>query len=272
MAVDTRIVAAKEAKARSIHFGYEVYYTPQLVSVIVQSTTTSVTSKNEAFSVNFRPDTGQLVNLTEAVGAGIAPLADKLLTDMVRKNPERYNATFNSATLQYQPFYLTDRQVVLIFDEFQLVATAEGIKEFVIELSQMSSVTISREEYHVQPGGYNLKMVPLRKICEGLGYDIGWDAGNARVMVYQDGVLIIEMESGINLYEVSDRKVRSLEAAPQSIASLYGYALYVPITFFDQILNWVTYTIDENESITFLSYKEFYELVDLQATDAYQPH
>jgi hypothetical protein len=255
--VEARIVAAKEAKARRISFAYEVYDTPDLISVIVYSTTSSVTSKSEVFSVNFRPETAEAMTLTDAVGPGIAPLAEKLLTDMLRRNPERYNAAFNSASLNFQSFYLTDRQVVLLFDEFQLLTTADGIKEFAIDLPQLSAVTVRHDQYHILPGGYNLKMVPLRQVCEGLGYDIGWDAESSRITISRDGVLLIGMESGVNSYDVIGVKNRSLEAAPENLYTLsYGYAIFVPITFFDQLLNLVTYSVDEDGNIIFLAYNE----------------
>jgi hypothetical protein len=251
-AIDRKIIAAKEAKARLIYFRYEVYPTDTMVSIIVLSTATSVTSTTEVFSVNFDLFTGKRLNLAEAAGPGIAPLAEKLLTEMMRRNPERYNASFDTSALGSQPFYLTDRRVVLLFNEFQLLSSAEGIKKLALELRQIATIAISREDYHILPGGYNLKMVPLKKIGNALGYRVEWNPDTYRADVFRNGELIIELEPGINNYEVIDKKIRSLEAAPEIIESI----MYVPISFFDQILALVTYSVDEWEWITFLSYNE----------------
>jgi hypothetical protein len=252
-AVNNRIITAKEAKARSIVFEYDIYVTDSIVSIILLSTTTSATSKKEVSSINFEPRSGEIKSLAEAAGAGIAPLAEKLLTEMIRRNPERYNTTFNSSQLGTQPFFLTDYEVVLLFDEFQVLSSADGIMELALDLSRIETVTLSRDEYHILPGGYHLKMVPLRKVCEGLGYRIRWEAAeNFRIEVYQNGLLIIELETNVNYYEIKDKKARSLEAAPEMIWGM----IYVPISFFDQILSMITYSVDEWENITFLSYTE----------------
>jgi len=109
-------------------------------------------------------------------------------------------------------------------------------------------VTLTRNDYHIREG-FNLKMVPLR-IVRDLGYDIDWNSETRRTRVYHNDDLVIVVTPGVNNYVREDRFTRSLEAAPIIIYD----TTYVPISFFDQILSLVAFSIDSRDNITFASY------------------
>ena len=248
--VEVRISAAKEAKARSIVFDYEVYYTDTMISIIILSTVTSFSSREEVMSVNFEPQSGRLIPISEALGVDITPLAAKYLMEKIRLNPERFKADFNVLTGD-TAFYLTESRLNLLFDELKLSTMADGITRISLELERIRSITVSREDYVIQPGGYNLKMMPLALICDGLGYHYSWFNYDRRVTVRR-GDTVIELYPAENNYLVHGRKQRTLEAAPV----ILNNRIYVPISFFDQILSLTTFAMDEDENIIFLTYLE----------------
>ncbi len=250
-AIAGRIREAKDSRARSITFNYEVHSDTRVVSIVLLSTVTSATPKTVVDSVNFDPATGVPVGLTDAVGFDVAPLASKILRERIRGNPQNYNAGLDTGRIAGRPFYLENGLAVILFDEYELSATAGGENELLLDLSRISQVSISRADYRMN-SGYNIKMIPLALVCGGLGYTV--DEGLEAVTVSRDGMTVSELIPGVNNYVEYGRRVRTLEAPPELVNGLPP--VYVPISFFDQILSWITYTIDSEDNITFYSYQE----------------
>jgi hypothetical protein len=249
IAKSNRVRAAKTSRAKSISFGYRLHSDHSVISIVLLSTVTSATPKTVVDSVNFNPMTGMLTNLTGSAGFDIIPLASKVLRERIRSNPESYNTGLDTGSIANKPFYIENGQVVILFDEFELTTTAGGSNELALDLNRISRVSISDTEYHTDYS-YPMKMIPLKKVCEALGYTV--DEGGYRVYIKRDGEVISELTPGVNNYIENGRRARSLEAPPER---WYGRAVFVPISFFDQILSWIAYTV-ENKSITFYSYRE----------------
>jgi hypothetical protein len=248
-AKSNRVRAAKASRAKSISFGYRLHSDHSVISIVLLSTVTSATPKTVVDSVNFNPMTGMITDLTSAAGFDIIPLASKVLRERIRSNPEGYNAGLDISSIAGKPFYIESGQAVILFDEFELTTAAGGANELTLELNRISRVSISDTEYHTDYS-YPMKMIPLKKVCEALGYTV--DEGGYRVYIRRDGEVISELTPGVNNYIENGRRTRSLEAPPER---WYGRAVFVPISFFDQILSWIAYTV-ENKSITFYSYRE----------------
>jgi hypothetical protein len=249
-AITSRIRAAKDSRARSIRFAYQVYSDMQVVSVVLLSTVTSATPKTMVDSVNFNPDTGMLITLAEVIGFDPAPLASKILHERIRGNPEIYNVNLNTENIASRPFYMDNGLAVILFDEFELSAVAGGPNELLMDLSRISQIMLSWVEYRQNHYG-PVKMIPLERVCSALGYAVNDDG--ERVTVMRDGLTVSELTPGVNNYVELGRRMRSLEAPPERS---FGGELHVPISFFDQILSWITYTIDGDDNITFYSYHE----------------
>jgi len=243
--VNKKICAAKDAKAKEIRFKYDVYHTNDYVSIIIWSTVTKASPKTEVSSVNFNTEDGRAVSAAEAIGKNAVRLADKLLAEMIRRNPENYINGF-TGLLEDQSFYVANDKAVFFFDEFQLASGTDDIVQLELTLSAIKSYSIPKDEYVVKPG-YNIRMIPLSLVCEQFGYKAEWKAG--KVFLFYDGEFVMELTPGVNNYQ-QRRLQRSLEAAPEIIKD----TTYVPISFFDQILNLVTYSIDAQGSITFSAY------------------
>ena len=249
-----RVRAAKVADARSIRartltFDYEIYFSDPYMSIILKSTAASAASKTEVISINFDIHSGELISAADVIGYHIVQLADRLLVEMIRRNPERFNPGFTGMH-ENQAFSLTDSEIIFWFNEFQLAPSFEGIVPLSLKLENIREITLSSNEFHVRPGGFNFKMVPIKRIVEALGYTLIWNPETRGSSIYLNDELIIEIFPEVNDYLREQRFTRSLEAAPVII----GYNTYVPISFFDQILSLVAYSIDDSDNITFASY------------------
>lgn len=246
-AIAGKIADARESRVRSLTFEFEYYFSAPYMSIILKSTATSASSKTEVVSINFNTNTGRLIRAEDVVGPHVVQLADRLLVEMIRRDPVRYNPSFTGMR-EDQPFSITDREIAFWFNEFQLASGFEGLVPLTLRLNDIKEITLAREDYRIQ-GGFNLKMVPVR-VVEALGYDITWHEDTMRTSVYHNGELVIKITPGVNNYVREDRFTRSLEAAPD----LRDYTTYVPISFFDQILSLVAFSVDEHDNITFASY------------------
>ena len=245
--IASKISEAREVRARTLTFAYETYFSDPYMSIILKSTAASASSKTEVVSINFNTNNGELIYAADVVGLHVVQLADRLLVEMVRRNPERYNPGF-AGMREDQAFSITDREIIFWFNEFQLAPGFEGIVPLPLDLDSIKEVTLSRSDYRIREG-FNLKMIPIRVLTD-LGYEVSWDEINRRISVFHNGELVINLTPGVNDYVRESRFTRSLEAAPELID---GFT-YVPISFFDQILSLVTFTIDDQNNITFASY------------------
>jgi len=177
---------------------------------------------------------------------------------MIRRNPERYYAALRGPMIP-QAFFKNATHLVLLFDEFQLSTFAGGISRIELERENIHIFTVAPHVYHTnRSSDYNVKMMPLRHILEvELGYTLRWSpdpiGGGIHIRVFRNDQIVVEMSTDANHYRVHGvgAQIRSLEAPPQLADN---GTIYVPITFFDQILSMTTYSIDALGNITFLAY------------------
>ena len=252
--VTSLISEARRLRARSISFRYEDHTTDEIVSIVIYADVVTTLPHTLVRSVNFCVSEGRLLSMNEAVGMEIAPLAERILAERIRNNPERYYAAL-SAPLANQAFYLTNDRLVILFDGFRLSTRVGEVDTIELILENINTVVLTKDDYRPD-GPYGLKMIPLRDMLEGqLGFDVDWfdcdDWGN-HAIISRNGQNLIELRPDDNEYIVLGTQRRSLEAAPQVIDG----RTYIPITFFDQILPLTTFSIGTNGSITFLSYFE----------------
>ena len=252
--IDLLIADARRVRAREITFSYSVYTTDNMVSVMIQAYVSSVISRNLVRSVNFHPQTGEFLTLRDFSDHDILPLAGRILTDRMRRSPENYYAAA-SISLENQAFYATDRGITILFDEFQLSAMVSGIISLNVPLDSIGITSVSQSNIHTSGAGYNLMMVPLRYVAEGLGYYVRWNSSEDRAEVLtaspqSGGRLLAWLTPNVNDYHTMYIQ-RSLESAP---LLLNEGILYVPITFFEQILPLSVYNIGVDGNITFMAY------------------
>ena len=246
--MDSLIDGARRIRARSVRFSYEIEATNDLVSIVIYATARAVTDRTTVLSLNFNPRTGDRRTLLQVMGnRNITPLAEGMIAEMIRQDPATYYAAF-TAPPTGQAFYMTGTHLVLLFDEFQLSSVPGATSRIEFELSNITRFVLT-SGYRMSTGRYAIRMIPLRTVLVGLGYDVTWCSTANVANVYLDEELVIALRPGINNYRLQGLQ-RSLESAPV----VHGNVMYVPISFFDQILHLTAFTINPQGSITFISY------------------
>ena len=251
LAADMKINAAKDIRARSIIFSYEIYISNKAVSLVLFSTVTAATTSTNVVSINFEPTSGFHITPYDAVGYDIIPLAQKILNEKIRLDPGTYNAAFDAIPIN-QAYYLTEGKLVLVFNQFQFVKNSEGAARVEIDLAHVHQNEITRAGYHQDVSEYMVRMIPLRQVMGALGYTVNWLPGSNNIDIFIDNVFFMRLTIGINSYVIPERKPQSLESAPIVIRN----NIFVPISFFDQVLSLVTYSVDDRANIMFFSYSE----------------
>ena len=255
--VESLIEATRRTMARSIVFDYEIYSTNTVVSVVISATARAVTSRTSVRSVNFSPRTGALVTLTQAMGRDITPLAEGKIAEMIRLNPATYYPAF-TAPPTGQAFYLTEDSLVLLFDEFQLSSVPGATSEIRFVLDNIREFTLPHYMYFIcTENRYSIKMIQTRAVLEGIGYDVVWDCEDQGAVISLNGERIITLHCGVNNYQVNGVMHRSLEAAPIITRGHDDIDhMFVPISFFSQILGITAFDIDAQGNIIFMAYLE----------------
>lgn len=247
--VSSLITEARRLRARAISFSFDYHPANDIVSVVVYADVITTLPHTLVRSVNFCAFDGRLLSMDEAVGMDITPLAERILAEKIRSNPERYYAAL-SASIENQAFFVTDDRLEILFDGFNLSTRVGEVDAIRLRFRNIRVITLTPVDYRTD-GPYGLKMIPLREMLQyQLGFEVRWDDLEQQVVISRGGVRLIELREGDNEYIVLGTQRRSLEAAPMR----FGDSMYVPITFFDQILPLTTYSIDWSGNITFLTY------------------
>jgi hypothetical protein len=255
--VTSLVAEARRLRARSITFYFEFHTTDDVISLVIFADVATTLPHTLVRSVNFCTYTGSIFNMNEAMDMAITPLAERILAEIIRANPERYYAALSSNIPE--AFFLTRNRLVILFDGFRL--STQVATESTIELTRRNIRSTSLRINEYRPDGpYGLKMIPLRYVlADRLDYDVRWydyETGRRRIVISRNEIDLIELSPDDNEYIVHGTQRRSLEVAPQIFVDEFTgeERTYVPITFFDQILPLTTYTIDRNGRITFLAY------------------
>jgi len=246
--VDTLIEGTRRIRARSVTFDYKIEHTNNLISIVIYANARAVTDRTTVLSLNF-DRRGKRTTLTQAIGLNITPLAEGKIAEMIRQNPATYYAAFNAPPTG-QAFYITNSHLVLLFDEFQLSSRPGGTSRIQFQLENIRSYTLSPQNIRMSTGRYAIRMIPLRTVLEGLGYDVDWCQTEREATVSLHGETVIVLRPNVNNYQVQGILQRSLESAP----TMHRGNMYVPISFFDQVLYLTAFSINPSGEIVFISY------------------
>jgi len=253
--VNQKIAAAKENRARRIDFDWKSYSSDGINSILIRTTITTTVSRDEVNSFNYTLDGARLVGVNDILGTNGLQIASKVISQRIRSEPERFYANFTGVR-DTDAFFVSNGQLFFLFDAFRIAPGSAGIiDEFSLRISNVSHSRPMRRnaDYWIDNTNYNLKMVSLRAVSGELGYTIGWDPASRAVTVRR-GDVTVSLRNGQNVYTIArpgaPNQTRSLEAAPR----IRNGVTYVPISFFDQILDLVAFNVESNGDIIFTTY------------------
>ncbi|MCL1987119.1 MAG: copper amine oxidase N-terminal domain-containing protein [Firmicutes bacterium] len=247
--ITEKIAEARDVRARLVTFDYELFVSQPYASIILISTVTTTVPKTDITSINFDINTGRMVTAEDIVGNHVVQLANRLLLETIRRDPENYNPNFDGMA-NNQPFSLTNNDIVFWLNDFQLATNSTFMLS--LRLNDIKEYILQRDNFHIREDSFNVKMIPLRTVGQ-LGYEYSWNAATNSTSIFYNGELVIEVMPGVNNYVRAERFSRSLEVAPEVLFT-QDYTTYVPLSFFDQILSLVAFSVDDNNNIVFASY------------------
>lgn len=250
---------AKDSKAKSMTFAYTVTESGGITSILLRTVINTATTKREVNSVNFSRSLQSWIQIDDpaALGPNAVSLANKVISQRIKDNPDEYYQNFPGITKD-DAFVVEDNGVSVYFDSGKVAPGADGEISFLLESQCVTSYWLPSDRYIVDAANYNLRMIPLRMVAENLGYTVTWTPGdvNTLIVVSRSDDFMATLTIGANNYSVSgpsapDKPVsRQLEAAPELVDGV----TYVPVSFFDQILELVSFSIDSDGGITFSTY------------------
>lgn len=142
-----------------------------------------------------------------------------------------------------QGFYLQDDKLVIVFPKYAIAPGATGIPEFSIPMADLKNLLkeeqnqdadeeVVSHQVVVTPSVNELgvKMIPLRKVCEGLGYQVNWYEGSQTVEIFR-GAQWTQVFIGQDNYSFAKMLIR-LGTAPV----VKDDKTYVPASFAEQVL------------------------------------
>ena len=151
-------------------------------------------------------------------------------------------------------FYVTNEAVYFIFDRYEIAPGSEGIQSVPVYFSGFERYFLGEGDYQISEGNHGVRMLPLRRIAEHFDYVVSWDSETLEISLRRingNGNGYITLTLNLNSYRrINDLTARTLEAAPEII----GGATYVPISFFDLILD-IHYSISTDGTIELTTYR-----------------
>ena len=171
---------------------------------------------------------------------------NKIIKDDTIKSSKKYNLNFTGIDNEHN-FYIDDNNLVITFDEYELSPAVKNIQKFNIKISSVINKSIDENDYYITKP-YNLKMIPLREVCDAFGYKSIWNVTSYSVQIIGKN-LTANVFVNRNNYIKNNQSPQTLESVPQ----IKNGKVYVPISFFTEYLN-LLYSVDENGTITFTNY------------------
>ncbi len=232
--------AKKSNYSRKISFFYKDYSnttTGNIVSCSVTASVTSSTTKNyeTAFTVDLKTPKPRVLTLENVLNSKNAmPIVNTIINNSIANHPDKFNIT-EKKDPENDNFYIENNYAKVIYNNYTFSIRFGSIKDFTLDKNYYSKET------------FDLKMIPLRTVCEQFGYTITYN-GRTKSISIEKGDFETSIKIGENSYYTDIKRKRTLDASPE----LSRGVTYVPITFFEQILG-IYYKI-ENKEITFSQY------------------
>jgi hypothetical protein len=240
------MINAIDQNANKVIFDYYLGLNNNINSLIIKSN--YVFSKRSSMSlnsINFNTDTKKIISLIDILGPNALNISNKFILDSTKKFLEKYNPSFEGISIN-QSFYIDDNNIELIFDDY----TFPNLKDIKISmnLDYLNTFQLPLDSYELKPS-YNLRMLPLRSICEMFDYNVTWLSEERAINISRSD-FNTEIILNRNSYFKNRGNFKALETSPEIINGI----TYVPISFFNDILG-LSYNIDTAGTITFSEYR-----------------
>ena len=202
-------------------------------------------NKNDLEIINFNLRNCSFVSISDIIGPNGTQIVNKIIHDETIKSPEKYNLNFTGIDNEHN-FFVDGDNLVVPFNEYELSSAIKGIQKFAIKINGVKNKIINAKSYYVTKP-YDLKMIPIRNVCEAFGFEVVW-CEPACVKIVNDKLTATVLVNKNN-YVKNNEVPQTLESAPQ----IKNNQTYVPISFFVKYTN-LFYSITEDNNLIFSQY------------------
>jgi len=245
----TALLTKAGETASAIDFSYEAMENEGYVSILLHCKSVSAFPQESYSCIVFSKKTEKLVGLNDVLGPNGVKLANRVLAEQVKANPERFNPTIADITVTHD-FYMENSHLVLVFDQFEIAPGSEGVVRVSIALEGLTGFSVDKTEHYPSAASqFSVKMIPLRSVAAAFGYDVVWNADAQTADLKKDGQLVTSVTIGENSYYKTRSPKRRLEVAPE----VHLGKTHVPISFFEEILG-LLYHVDSHGNIMLTDY------------------
>lgn len=203
-------------------------------SIIIESSVTSSTTKRQVKAFTIDTKNAKLLSITDdlCLGPSGLEIASSIINKQILNNTDKYNITFTKIT-DDNNFYIDNNNLHVVYANHN----------FILKIDSIVMYTLNKNSY------VSLKnQVPLREVSEKFGFIVKWNEKDKKIEVIKDD-FIASIEIDKNTYIINNTN-KILDFPPILKDSL----TYVPISFFDQVLD-IKYSITSNYDIIFSYYK-----------------
>ncbi|MCL2698943.1 MAG: DUF3298 domain-containing protein, partial [Defluviitaleaceae bacterium] len=226
---DDMTKTAADSSARRINFAYEHKPDGEFNSIVMRISTATISVRDDVRTFVLGPG-GRLLTVNDVLGPNGVKIINQVIAQEIARRPGTFNADFGGIS-EDQSFYVQNGNVVVIFSKYAIGPAAVGTPEFRVNIENVrnNTFTILRADTYTRDP-YNVRMIPLRVVAEGIGFGVVWD-GHTHPIVITRGSrdnLAATLTIGSNAYFRSRQPAVTLEHAPEIRDNL----THLPISFF----------------------------------------
>lgn len=234
------IKSSANSRAKSVVFSYEEFVSKEYLSILINAKVQSGTETQKASAVTIKMSTGEIVKIEDTLGGKPVEVVNSYINKLLVESQQLEKEILID---EDSPFYINKGVPTLLFDSYAIGPKQSKVQQIPINLDSITSFSLPRSEYYAKEN-FNIRMIPVRKTCEGLYYSISW-VPSSRTFIVKDKNTTSMGSPNSNDYIINSKKV-SLEYKPEITDNI----TYVPISYFTDVLG-LSYKIDKNGDITF---------------------
>lgn len=239
---EKKIAEAISKNVKSLKINYKVKAEKNIISILLNF----LGNKNDLETINFNLKTCSFVSISDIIGLNGTQIVNKIIHDETIKTPEKYNLNFSGIDNNHN-FFVDGDNLVVPFNEYELSSAIKGIQTFTIKISGVKNKIINAKNYYIAKP-YDVKMIPLRNVCEAFDFEVVWHEPSASVKIINDKLTATALLNRNN-YVKNNEAPQTLESAPQ----IKNNQMYVPISFFIKYAN-LFYSISDDNNLIFSQY------------------
>jgi len=230
-------------RARGISFSY-FHETDENIESIVIYTNISLPGyiRQDADSINFDRSTLRVIDINTVLGPNGTKLVNSYLNNVIWADFSKYNPGFSGIT-ESHAFYTDGSSLFLVFDSYEITKGSSDRETIEFPVNLIKNYEVEIKTRNTPDGSFTI-LFPLREICEQFGFDVKWRGIDSAIEITRDS-FTTEITAYVNEYKKGVLEVK-LESSPMFIEG----SIYVPITFFEEILG-LSYYVSEDLTVTF---------------------